>query len=242
LAILLFTDFGANDLYVGQIETMIDRYAPGVRVISLLNQLPCFQVTCAAHLLAAMARTAPRGHTFLAVVQPGVGPRPEGVVARIDGRTFVGPDNGLLSVLWARGTVRTAWRISSHAPLASDSFHGRDVFAPMAAAIATGEFPNETVTSIRAPSTLLSPDDLAEVIYVDHYGNAFTGLRGEAADPARELVVGTHSVPHARVFHDAPAGEPFWYVNSIGLIEIAVPGASVVARLGIDVGQAVGWR
>lgn len=241
MAILLFTDFGANDLYVGQIETMIDRYAPGVRVISLLNQLPCFQVTCAAHLLAALARTAPRGHTFLAVVQPGVGPRADGVVVRVDGRTFVGPDNGLLSVLWARGTVRTAWRISSHAPLASDSFHGRDVFAPMAAAIATGDFPNETVTSIPAPGALLPAADLAEVIYVDHYGNAFTGLRGDAADPARALIVGTRAVPHAHVFHEAPAGAPFWYVNSIGLVEIAVPGASAASTLAIDVGQAVAW-
>ncbi|MCU0869779.1 MAG: SAM-dependent chlorinase/fluorinase [Burkholderiales bacterium] len=241
MAILLFTDYGASDLYVGQIETMIDRYAPGVRVISLLNELPCYQVRCAAHLLAAMARTAPRGHTFLTVVQPGGGARTEGLVVRVDGRTFVGPDNGLLSVLWARGNVRTAWRITTHAPLASDSFHGRDIFAPMAAAVATGDFPNETVTPIPAPAELLSPDDLAEVIYIDHFGNAFTGLRGADLAPDRVLSIGGQGVQHARALHEAPPGQPVWYVNSIGLVEIAVPGASAAADLGLSVGQSMTW-
>lgn len=241
MAILLYTDFGASDLYVGQIETMIDRYAPGVRVISILNEAPSFDVKASAHLLAALARTSPRGHTFIAVVNPGVDHSTDGVVVRVDGRTYVGPDNGLMSVVWARGAVRTAWRISSHAPLASESFHGRDVFAPLAAAVATGDFPNETVTQIPAPATLLPADDLAEVIYLDHFGNAFTGLRGNGLDDSRTLHVGATAVAHARSFGAAPADQPFWYVNSIGLVEVAVPGGSAARQMGIEVGQTVEW-
>ena len=105
----------------------------------------------------------------------------------------------------------------------------------------TGEFPNETVDAIRAPEVLLSGDDLAEVIYLDHYGNAFTGLRGANLPADRALVVGDRVVPHARVFGDAPDGRAFWYVNSIGLVEIAVPRDSAARVLGLRVGQPVAW-
>ena len=223
MAILRFTDFGASDLYVGQVETVLDRYAPGVRVISLLNEAPLFDVKASAHLLAALASSVPRGHVFLAVVDPGVGTKREGIVARIDGRSFVGPDNGLLSVLWQRSTMRSAWQITSHTPSASVSFHGRDVFAPLAAAVVTGEFPNETVTSVPSPQVLLPGDDLAEIIYVDHYGNAFTGLRGNGLPEDRELCLRRMRIPHARVFGEAEPQKAFWYVNSLGLVEIAMP-------------------
>ncbi len=241
MAILLFTDFGASDLYVGQVETVLDRYAPGVRVISLMNEAPTFDVKASAHLLAALAASVPRGHVFLAVVDPGVGTRRDGIVARIDGRSYVGPDNGLLSVLWQRSATRSAWKVTHHAPGASVSFHGRDVFAPLAAAVVTGEFPNETVTSIAAPEVMLPEGDLAEIIFVDHYGNAFTGLRGKGLPEDRELCLRRMRIPHARVFGEADAGRGFWYVNSLGLVEIAMPGMSAAKMLGIRVGQEVGW-
>jgi len=241
MAILMFTDFGDADLYVGQIETVLDRYAPGARVISLLNEAPCFNVTAASHLLAAMARTVPRGHVFLAIVDPGVGAARDGIVARIDGRSYVGPDNGLLSVIWARGTMKSAWRITAWPDNAAVSFHGRDVFAPMAAAVVTGEFPNENVKSIPAPQTLLPADDLSEIIYLDHYGNAFTGLRGEGLSTERSLRIRRMDFRHARVFAEAEPGRGFWYVNSLGLVEVAMPGNSAAKMLGLRVGQPVEW-
>jgi S-adenosylmethionine hydrolase len=242
MALLLFSDFGAADLYSGQVETVLDRYAPGVRVINLLNEAPRFDVTASAHLLAALAQRVPRGHVFIAVVDPGVGTRRPGLVARIDGRTFVGPDNGLLSVLWARATQRSAWHIIAHPPGVSVSFHGRDVFAPMAAAVVTGEFPNENVQAVAAPEVLLPGDDLAQVIYLDHYGNAFTGLRGAGLPESRILGVADRRVPHARVFGDAPRGEPFWFVNSLGLVEIAMPMDDAARTLGLRIGTPVAWK
>lgn len=241
MALMLFTDFGAADLYVGQVEAVLDRYAPGVRVINLLNEAPCFNVKASAHLLAALSKQVPRGHVFLALVDPGVGGVRDGIVVRVDGRSYVGPDNGLLSVLWARGTVKSAWRITEWAAGAAVSFHGRDVFAPVAAAVVTGEFPNENVKQIPAPKELLPGDDLAELIYVDHYGNAFTGLRGDGLPTDRRLRIRRMEIAHARVFADAPAGQAFWYVNSIGLVEIAMPGSSAAKMLGLRVGQTLEW-
>lgn len=241
MAILLFSDFGASDLYVGQVETVLDRYAPGVRVINLLSEAPTFNVLASAHLLAAMATQVPRGHVFMTVVDPGVGTQRPGLVVRVDGRSYIGPDNGLLSVLWTRGTMKSAWHITSYPPGVSVSFHGRDIFAPMAASVVTGEFPNENVKSIPAPAEMLSGDDLAEIIYIDHYGNAFTGIRGTNADESRELLIRRMRFPHARVFGDAPRGKGFWYVNSLGLVEVAMPADSAAKMLGLRVGQAVQW-
>ncbi|MBK8016640.1 MAG: SAM-dependent chlorinase/fluorinase [Betaproteobacteria bacterium] len=241
MALMLFSDFGATDLYVGQVEAVLDRYAPGVRVINLLNEAPAFDVKASAHLLAALASRVPRGHVFIAVVDPGVGTRRSGLVARIDGRTFVGPDNGLFSVLWHRSAMRSVWRIADHPQGVSVSFHGRDVFAPMAAAVASGEFPNENVKQIPAPEVLLPGEDLAEIIYLDHYGNAFTGLRGQDLPEARELCLVGMRIPHARVFGDAPPGKAFWYVNSLGLVEVAMPAANAATTLGLRVGQSVQW-
>ena len=114
-------------------------------------------------------------HVFFAIVDPGVGAARDGIVVRVDGRSFVGPDHGLLSIVWSRGAIKSASRITAWPDNAVVSFHGRDVFAPMAAAVVTGEFPNENVQSISAPQSLLPAADLAEIIYVDHYGNAVTG-------------------------------------------------------------------
>ncbi|MCA3131751.1 MAG: S-adenosyl-l-methionine hydroxide adenosyltransferase family protein [Betaproteobacteria bacterium] len=239
MALMLFSDFGASDLYVGQVEAVLDRYAPGVRIVHLLHEAPCFDVCSSAHLLAALAQRQHRGHVFLTMVDPGVGTARGGIVARVDGRTYIGPDNGLLSVIWARGTLKVAWRIAKWPDDASPSFHGRDVFAPVAAAVATGEFPNETVRQVDAPEVLLPGEDLPRIIYVDHYGNTFTGLRGSALSTERRLRIRRMEFGHARVFAEAPPGKGFWYVNSVGLVEVAMPGGSAAKMLGLRVGQEV---
>lgn len=241
MAILLFTDFGADDLYVGQVEAMLDRYAPGVRVIDLLHEAPPFDVRASAHLLAALAQGLPRGHVFLGVVDPGVGSDRGAVVLRADGRWYVGPDNGLFSVVAARAASKSVWRITGHPPGVSPSFHGRDVFAPMAGAVATDDFPNENVAPVADLAVRFGGEDLAEVIYVDHYGNCFTGLRARGVPQAHRLVAHGRELAHARVFADAPPGTAFWYENSSGLVEIAVNHGSAARELGLAVGTPVSW-
>ncbi len=241
MAIMLFTDFGSNDLYVGQVKSVLERYAPGVPVIDLLHEAPMFDPRASAHLLAALAARLPRGTVVMGVVDPGVGTARDAVVLRADGRWFVGPDNGLFSVAFGRAATRSLWRLREMPQGASASFHGRDVFAPLAAAVATDDFPNESVEQSPRLATTLPHEDLAEVIYVDHYGNAFTGMRADGAPQTRRLAVAGLEIAHARVFGDAPPRGAFWYANSLGLVEVAVNGGSAAATLGLGIGTPLDW-
>ena len=238
--IYLFTDFGAADLYVGQVKAELLRHAPRVPIVDLLHEAPSFRVVPSAHLLAALATRIAPGSTVLAVVDPGVGTSRKAVVLRAGGSYFVGPDNGLLSVVAARSGTDGIWEITWRPAQLARSFHGRDLFAPVAARLALDIFPSDALTPLAALDVSLDAGDLAEIVYVDHYGNAFTGLRGEALGERTMLRVGETAVRHAGVFAEAPPGEPFWYVNSIGLVEIACNGEAAAARLGLVVGDPVG--
>jgi hypothetical protein len=111
----------------------------------------------------------------------------------------------------------------------------------MAAAVATDDFPNENVAPAAELAVRFGGDDLAEVIYVDHYGNCFTGLRAHGQPETNRLAAGGREFPHARVFADAEPGTAFWYENSSGLVEIAVNRGSAVRDLGLAVGTPVSW-
>jgi S-adenosyl-L-methionine hydrolase (adenosine-forming) len=239
MALVLFTDFGSNDLYVGQVAAALDRAAPGVRVIHLLHEAPIFNPRASAHLLAALASSMPAGHVYVAVVDPGVGGERNAVAMQADGNWFVGPDNGLLSVVAARAHSCRIWRVTRQPAGISVSFHGRDLFAPMAAAIASGKLPNELLEPARSFAVTLSGGDLQEVIYVDHYGNAFTGIRALEVSTSRRLVVRGREIGYASVFSAVGTGTAFWYQNSVGLVEIAVNNGNAAQALDLSVGEPV---
>src|SRR3569833_3319181 len=139
--IVLFSDFGTLDPYVGQVKARLAEHAPTQQVGDLLHEAPDFNPHAGAHLLAAFATVFPPGSTFLAVVDPGVGTPRRTAVVLAGGRWFVGPDNGLLSVIAARHADARLWRIIWEPEDVSPTFHGRDLFAPIAAEIARGDFP-----------------------------------------------------------------------------------------------------
>lgn len=202
-----------------------------------LHDAPDFAVEPAAHLLAALAGEYPGSSVFLALVDPGVGGRRDAIVVEADGRRFVGPDNGLLSLVWQRARRRACRRIVWRPTRLTSSFHGRDLFAPVAAALAT-RVPRGWLAPKRAPDVLLPDRELARVIYVDHYGNAMTGLRRYRT--TWRLRAGGRRLPHARTFESARG--PFWYENSMGLVEIAAPNASAARRLRLKIGSTVAWE
>ena len=237
MSIFLLTDFGAADIYVGQVKAVLAREAPGVAIIDLLHEAPAFNVRAGAHLLAALAAQIPAGSVTLAVVDPGVGSARDAVALEIDGRWFVGPDNGLMSVLAARATKTSVWRITWKPENLGPSFHGRDLFAPIAAALARGEFPAGKAVRADRLQMEFGATDLGEIIYIDHYGNAYTGLRAHALPRDTRVVAGGVSLAYARVFSAAPPGGTFWYANSVGLVEIAGNGCSAAEALGLAVGQ-----
>jgi len=169
------------------------------------------------------------------VVDPGVGSRRGAIVTEIDGRYFVGPDNGLLSIVWQRARRRKCRSIVWRPERLSASFHGRDLFAPVAAALAMRRVPRGWLAPKARPDVLLPAGDLARVIYIDHYDNAVTGLRFTSRDAV--LKVGGRVLRYARTFEEASG--PFWYENSMGLVEIAAPRARAARRLGLRIGTRV---
>lgn len=234
--IALFTDFGHADPYVGQMHAVLAREAPGIPVIDLLHNVPDFNIRAGACLLPAFAREFPPGTVFLCVVDPGVGSARRPVMLKADGRWYVGPDNGLFEMVQRRAGEYECRVIHWRPPLMSASFHGRDLFAPVAARLACGEIPDSELAALTAPEGSPWPDDLAEILYVDHYGNGITGLRASTMRPEQLLRVGSEVVKYARVFSEAPPGTVFWYENANGLVEIAVNQGSAAARLGLKPG------
>lgn len=235
----LFTDFGLQGPYVGQLHAAILREAPGLTVIDLLHDAPMFRPRAAAHLLAACAGASRPGEVFVCVVDPGVGTARRPLALQADGRWFVGPDNGLLDVVAARSAEAAWWEITWRPWKLSASFHGRDLFAPVGARIASGAPPTAWGTPCPPPADITA-DALAEIIYLDAYGNAMTGLRGAQVESHVLVTAGGERLAYRRTFGEAAPGEAFWYVNSLGLVEIAVNRGSAAARLGLTIGMPVG--
>ena len=232
--IALFTDFGCRGPYLGQMRAALLAHAGNLPVVNLQADAPAFDPRASSHLLAAQVACFALGTVFLCVVDPGVGTERAGVILEADGRVFVGPDNGLLDVVAARAQQAAWWTITWRPAYFSASFHGRDLFAPVAGALARGEAPAtlaEPLTRARG-----SDDDLAEVIYIDGYGNAMTGWRADTLAAATRLQCGAHTLRYRRTFAEAAPGEPFWYCNSLGLVEIAVNRDSAAERLGLTIG------
>ena len=242
MAIVLFTDFGSGDLYVGQVKAVLQRLAPGMPVIDLLHDAPAFNVRASAHLLAAMVGCFAEDSVFLTVVDPGVGGVRNAVVVQADDRWYVGPDNGLLSIVGARAVKGDCWRIVWQPEQLSATFHGRDLFAPVAATLAVqGGLPKGWFEHAGTLKVEFGGDDVPEIIYVDHYGNAHTGIRASGIPRDAVLAVGEHRLSYARVFSDMAAGEAFWYENSQGLVEIAVNCGSAAQLLQLKIGDGVAW-
>jgi len=237
--ILLFTDFGLAGPYTGQMKAVLLRDAPGVPVLDLFCDAPTCNPRAAAYLLAAHAGWFPRRAVFLAVVDPGVGGPRAPLAILADGRWYVGPDNGLFEIVLRRAATAQVWEIAWRPPDLSASFHGRDLFAPVAALIARGEAPAWQARPIESARRTDWPDDLAEIVYVDHYGNAMTGLRAETVPPGARLAAGGQVVPQARTFVEAAPGAAFWYANSNGLVEIAVNLGRADRAVGLAIGSAI---
>ncbi|WP_119169102.1 SAM hydrolase/SAM-dependent halogenase family protein [Algihabitans albus] len=238
--ILLYTDFGTSGPYVGQLHAVLAREAPGLPVIDLQHDAPRFDPKASAYLLAALAAEAPPGSVLLAVVDPGVGTARAPLAVQAGGLSFVGPDNGLLALVARRAAPTSAWRIDWRPERLSPSFHGRDLFGPVAAMLARGRVPAATPL---APDSLVGadwPDTLAEVVYLDAYGNAMTGLRAAELPAGTRLSVGGQRLAAAETFGGVAPGEAFWYANSCGLAEIAVNQGSAAQHFGLRIGSPIG--
>jgi S-adenosylmethionine hydrolase len=252
--VALTTDFGAVDPWVGIMKGVLAMRAPDARVVDVTHGIPPRDVRAGALVLRHAAPWFPPGTIHVAVVDPGVGSarRPICVVTRLG--CLVGPDNGLLApAADAAGMVRAVHLTEERFFLAprSATFHGRDVFAPVAAALATGTPPEALGPEIADLARLELPEPRREgatirgaVVYADHFGNLVTNVpaallgsfpRGAASITIRGVRLAGVAPSYAAV---AP-GRPVAVVNSWDLLEIAVRDGSAAASLGAAVGDEV---
>lgn len=234
----LFTDFGHNGPYVGQLHMVLRRDAPKTPAVDLMHDVPAFDARSGAYLLAALADEFPAETVFVAVVDPGVGGERRALALQTDRHWFVGPDNGLLCIA-ARHAQTTDWfQINWQPQGLSRTFHGRDLFAPVAAQLARGE---QSALQPAAPPSIGNhwPDDLPEVIYCDRYGNATTGLQADGIEPDCLLKAGRKTFRPVQTFGEGQANEPIWYRNSNGLVELAINQGNAAEKCKLMVGSEI---
>jgi hypothetical protein len=240
--ITLLTDFGTADGYVAEMKGVLLTAAPGAQVVDLSHDIPPHEIDAARLAVARYWRRFPTGTIHLVVVDPGVGSQRHAIAVASDGRFLVGPDNGVLSpALLLHGASAVSLPVLSDA---APTFHGRDVFAPAAAALARGATleslgsPHAHPVIRRTPEAVREADGWlrGEVIVVDRFGNVITNLIGVHDG---ELRVGDRAIPFRRTYSDVASGELVALTGSSGLIEIAARDGSAAAALGIGPGAIV---
>jgi S-adenosylmethionine hydrolase len=230
--VTLTSDFGGADGYVGAMKGVLARLAPDAVVVDLAHDVPRHDIAHGAWVLATSTREFPLGTVHVAVVDPGVGGARVPVVVEAGGHLYVGPDNGLFAYMAAAGSE--AFAITSPAfrmPEASSTFHGRDVFAPAAAALARGLPPSAagpaTCLAGALPWPARADGDRGVVVHVDVYGNLITNLAG----PARAVMIGGQRARPVTTYEDLAAGELGCYLGSAGTLELAIREGSAAASL-----------
>lgn len=247
--VTLLTDFGTSDSYVAEVKGVLLSLCPTVNLVDVTHHIAPGDVPAASYILARIWTRFPAGTIHLAVVDPGVG-TPRGAIAmKVKKHFFVGPDNGIFGGI-LRGNEVEAIQLPTPAG-AAPTFHGRDLFAPAAAALANGTplaSLGERYTAIPRRLSGSAPHYegkvvIGEVVYVDHYGNLITNLTTDvvphyAVLEAESLVIG----PVRTTFGDVAPGHLLAYIGSGGTVEIAVRDGSAARRLGLGVGGRVRAR
>ncbi len=268
--VTLLTDFGPTE-YVAQVKGTILRTCMDAQIIDLAHDVPPQSIEAAAYLLWSTATHFPPGTIHLAVVDPGVGTARRGLVIECQGGYLVGPDNGLLIPAAHALSPRGAYSIENPAlmgPAPSRTFHGRDVFAPVAARLAAGMRPNQVGPAVLDPVELKlfdarveeakdKPSVLGRVLHVDRFGNLITniiyGLLAQAnliptepgkGGPHFDVKVGTksHEVPFVPTYGLAKPQELLATIGGGGLLELAVREGSAADRWAAKVGAEVRLR
>lgn len=255
--ITLTTDFGTRDAYVGAMKGVIAGIAPKAVIIDISHEVPPHDVQHAAFVMYAVWPYYPTETIHVAVVDPGVGSDRAVILARYAGRYLLAPDNGLVTMVHRHFPIESATLIENRSYFLaglSATFHGRDVFAPVAAHLACGVKPSRlgrpTDRLEMLPLSLhgeIRGDGVAgRVIYVDRFGSLITNIRrqdlGVLLRSPRDLrvyVQGADVGPIRGAYGDVAAGEPAALISSSGFLEISVNQGRAADRLGAGVNGTV---
>ena len=245
--VTLTTDFGEGDYYVGAMKGVILGIAPEVQLVDISHQIPPQDVLAAAFVLRHAAREFPPGTVHIAVVDPGVGTRRRPLALQSRGHLWVGPDNGLFSFVFDRADSRVyeIARADLGRPNPSSTFHGRDLFAPLAAHLCRGLELADVGPPLADPVRLAesapckSADRIAgHIVHIDRFGNLVSNI--EAADiapwgSALRIHLGDYVLAElCRAYGDVEPGAPLTLIGSTGLLEIAVNCGNAARQLGVQ--------
>jgi S-adenosyl-L-methionine hydrolase (adenosine-forming) len=243
--ITLLTDFGTADGYVAELKGVLVSSAPDAVVVDLSHDIPPHDVEAARLAVARYWRRFPAGTVHLVVVDPGVGSARAALAIESHDLFLVGPDNGVLSPSMLAGRAQV---VSLPVPtLAAATFHGRDVFAPAAARLASGASIDTLGTPCLEPVIRRTPEArrgdngavIGEVIAIDRFGNAISNL---LAPRGGRIEIGGRVMPIVRTYADADAGELIALVGSTGFVEVAQRDGSAARALAITRGTPVVLR
>ncbi|MCL5270157.1 MAG: SAM-dependent chlorinase/fluorinase [bacterium] len=254
--IALLTDFGLADWYVAAVKGRILTALPEARLVDISHGVPACNVEAGAFLLRCVLDAMPPATLFCCVVDPGVGATRRAVCGRIGPWGYSGPDNGLATPLFEKaGDDFALYEIASpgfRAPQVSDTFHGRDLFAPAAARLAAGADPAAAGPAVTDPVILppLDPEELshgllARVMLVDHFGNLVTNIARpdwEARLARRRFVIRAGPLRLTainRTFAQAREVEALAYWGSAGMLEVAVNRGSAAESTGLRAGDSI---
>lgn len=251
------TDFGGRDWFVGTIKGVILGIQPRAKVVDITHEIPAGDIRGGAFALAAACRFFPKGAVHVAVVDPGVGSARRAIAVQTADYFFVGPDNGVLSWALAKEKVRAIRALELEAfflrPV-SRTFHGRDIFAPVAAHLSRGVPITKLGPALKDFARLEWPEArkqrgrlAGEVVYIDRFGNGITNLESRLAPRAGHACCEVHArrrfVCPVKPFYQAvPLKRPVALVGSSGFLEIAVNGGSAAEVLGLKIGTRVVLR
>ena len=256
--ITLLTDFGTADYFVGAVKGVILSSASTTLIVDLTHEIPAQDIHAAAFTLLAAYKSFPEGTIHVAVVDPGVGSSRRGICVTAGGQFFVGPDNGIFSYIYERESPVTVFELSNSKyfrQAVSPTFHGRDVFAPVAAALANGIKPPTFGKRIKDPVRLapLAPERKEEakivgrIIHIDRFGNCVTNLTPQEitakmiAGGASLRIKGQTISSFRNYFAEQTNNKAklFGIWGSAGFLEIAAANASAAKLLKVEVGTPV---
>ncbi|MCW4045342.1 MAG: S-adenosyl-l-methionine hydroxide adenosyltransferase family protein [Candidatus Bathyarchaeota archaeon] len=254
--VTLTTDFGLRDPYVAEMKAAILSISPDAAIVDVTHEVAQFNIRMGAYVLASAAPYFPKGAIHVAVVDPGVGTRRRPILIQTSHSFFVGPDNGLLVLAAEQQGIKCVREIGNIwlvLPRISDTFHGRDVFAPVAAHLANGIAPEEFGSEIHdfikpefAEVTLSNGAISGEVLHVDNFGNIITNVRAnELAGIGRANVVDVElsdrklRLKFCRVYGEAELQEPLALFGSHGYFEIAVNQGNAAERFRVKPGDKI---
>ena len=242
-AITLLTDFGTADYFVGAMKGVILSINPQAVIVDITHEIPAQDVAAGAFTMLAAYNTFPDGTIHVAVVDPGVGSARRPVVISAGNHLFVGPDNGIFTHVYERESSFAAFHVTDETYFrhpVSNTFHGRDIFAPVAAALSTGVDPSSLGPRISDPIRLSKSEP--QVIYIDYFGNLITNITREQLKDGTKLIVNGRIIRTFKRFFGEDIGEadePFGIWGSAGFLEIAVNGRSAAKILGCKRGLRI---